>query len=494
MKTKRSIFNFANRLRKNVLVLLAASSLALPAQTIQQKTTITGNAISSLNGIYPVNRALDVISLDETRVITTSRKTNTSYELIAWDVSASSITKKGSSVVLALANGIRSAKLSNTRFANAYSRNSKLYLEVWDVTSDGNTFTLKGSKTGDDLYSDYRDFALIALSSSRLISIGINPDERLTFTTWDIAGNGTITQAATSIHGGEMRGDLPATVLSSSKFVVSFPYAGSSDIMWLYQVNAAGEVNLLDSYGTTTYSSIRLAAINSNHFVFAAPSDILGNNNGYLYTWSVSASNTLNMGNFISNLPQATDGSLVKLNSSNVLTADIALATGKLTLCHTKIASDGTPTKKDEEIYNGTGKQARATTLLANTTLSRVVTGMITSDNKLRLTSWDITIGTAVPRSTTNIETSTEEQEQLTAFPNPASTHVTITFNLDEATQTSIKIYNSMGELIAEPLNENLNKGTHEVMFPVEKLAAGIYYYSIETAGKQTMNKLLVEH
>jgi hypothetical protein len=494
MKTKRSIFSFANTLRKNAFLLLAASSLTLPAQTIQQRTTLTGNVINSLNGINEIDRALDVISLDETRVITTTRKTNTSYELIAWEVSANAITKKGSWVMSATANGIRSAKLSNTRFANAYTRNSKLYLEVWDVTSDGYTFTLKGTKTGDDLYSDYRDFAFIALSSSRLISITINPDEKLTFTTWDVASNGTITQAATSLHGGEMRGNLPAAALSSSKFVVTYPINFSSDITWLYQVNAAGAVTELDSYGPTIYSRNRLAAISSSRFVFAAPTGFVNDHKGYLLTWSVSASNVLNIGTPINSLVEAIDGSITKLNSSNVLTADIAMATGKLTLCHAKIASDGTPSKRDEVVYNGTGKQARVTTLLDNTTLSRVVTGMITSDNKLRLTSWDITIGVSIPGNATGMETGINEQQQFTVFPNPASIDATITFNMDEDARASLKIYNSLGELMTELVNENFSKGTHQILFPVEKLASGVYYYSVETEEKQLMNKLVVVH
>ena len=120
-------------MHKHALLLLLTSSITVSAQTIQKKIVISGETVDYVN-----ENSFDLISLDESRVITTAPKPG-KYEVTSWDVTSSSITKKGSLLINIAITGVRAAKLSNTRFANALVRNGKLTLEVYDINTTGTT-------------------------------------------------------------------------------------------------------------------------------------------------------------------------------------------------------------------------------------------------------------------------------------------------------------------------------------------------------------------
>jgi hypothetical protein len=78
---------------------------------------------------------------------------------------------------------------------------------------------------------------------------------------------------------------------------------------------------------------------------------------------------------------------------------------------------------------------------------------------------------------------------RLTNYPNPFTGSTTFIYSLKEPSQVTIQIFNSFGQLVAEPVNSLQQKGQQEVHWNAGDLPAGIYYYrlqawSLEESGK----------
>lgn len=64
-------------------------------------------------------------------------------------------------------------------------------------------------------------------------------------------------------------------------------------------------------------------------------------------------------------------------------------------------------------------------------------------------------------------------------FPNPFNPSTTIEFGVKDAGNYKLKVYNSIGEQVAELVNGELNSGYHQVHFDASRLASGIYFYKL---------------
>ena len=77
-------------------------------------------------------------------------------------------------------------------------------------------------------------------------------------------------------------------------------------------------------------------------------------------------------------------------------------------------------------------------------------------------------------------------------YPNPFNPSTNISFYLPEKSSVKIKIFDITGKQVAEILNENLETGTHSVLFnPDGKLSSGIYIYSLITPKSQINRKMI---
>ncbi len=78
-------------------------------------------------------------------------------------------------------------------------------------------------------------------------------------------------------------------------------------------------------------------------------------------------------------------------------------------------------------------------------------------------------------------------------FPNPFNPSTTIRINVSELSPISLKIYNSIGQLVATLIdNQVLSKGTHLVNWKAESLSSGVYFYSLEAGGKLITKKMML--
>jgi len=65
-------------------------------------------------------------------------------------------------------------------------------------------------------------------------------------------------------------------------------------------------------------------------------------------------------------------------------------------------------------------------------------------------------------------------------YPNPFNPSTTIRYSVPFQSYVTVKIYNSLGEKIAELLNLTQSAGTYQVGWNAGNVASGIYFYSIE--------------
>ena len=65
-------------------------------------------------------------------------------------------------------------------------------------------------------------------------------------------------------------------------------------------------------------------------------------------------------------------------------------------------------------------------------------------------------------------------------YPNPFNPSTTIRYSIPIQSKVNLKIYNSLGENIAEIIDQTQNAGSYEINWSSNGVASGIYFYSIK--------------
>jgi hypothetical protein len=76
-------------------------------------------------------------------------------------------------------------------------------------------------------------------------------------------------------------------------------------------------------------------------------------------------------------------------------------------------------------------------------------------------------------------------------YPNPFNPSTKITFGLPESSEVSLKIFNALGEEVAELVNESLEAGKYTYNFNATELTSGIYIYTLQSE-KQTLSRKMI--
>ncbi len=76
-------------------------------------------------------------------------------------------------------------------------------------------------------------------------------------------------------------------------------------------------------------------------------------------------------------------------------------------------------------------------------------------------------------------------------YPNPFNPSTTIEFSTPERSHVSLKVYDVLGNEVATLVNGWMESTNHKVIFNADKLASGIYYYTL-SAGSFTSTKKLI--
>lgn len=87
------------------------------------------------------------------------------------------------------------------------------------------------------------------------------------------------------------------------------------------------------------------------------------------------------------------------------------------------------------------------------------------------------------------------ETVNLSAYPNPFNPSTNISYTLDKASVTQLKIYSVNGSLVKDFGEKQQSAGSYKVNFDASEMAAGVYYYSLSLDGNviQTNKMVLVK-
>jgi hypothetical protein len=77
-------------------------------------------------------------------------------------------------------------------------------------------------------------------------------------------------------------------------------------------------------------------------------------------------------------------------------------------------------------------------------------------------------------------------------YPNPFNPTTTIRYSLPAATRVSLKVYNAIGQEVAELVNGDLEAGVHSVQFNASGLASGIYFCRLQAGTIADTKKLVL--
>jgi hypothetical protein len=77
-------------------------------------------------------------------------------------------------------------------------------------------------------------------------------------------------------------------------------------------------------------------------------------------------------------------------------------------------------------------------------------------------------------------------------FPNPFNPATQIEYSITENEFVSLKVYNTLGQLVENLVNENIKAGNHTVTFDGTNLSSGVYYYRLEAGNKVLVKKMLI--
>jgi len=77
--------------------------------------------------------------------------------------------------------------------------------------------------------------------------------------------------------------------------------------------------------------------------------------------------------------------------------------------------------------------------------------------------------------------------------PNPFTLTTTLTYSLPSEQPVDIQIFNAVGNLVAQPVQQALQAaGEHEETFEASNLPAGVYFLVMQTGGQKVTKRLVI--
>jgi len=77
-------------------------------------------------------------------------------------------------------------------------------------------------------------------------------------------------------------------------------------------------------------------------------------------------------------------------------------------------------------------------------------------------------------------------------YPNPFNPTTNISYQLPTTSHVTLKVYDTLGRIVAELVNEEKSAGSYTVKFDGTKLSSGVYFYTIKAGNFSDTKKLLL--
>ncbi len=85
-----------------------------------------------------------------------------------------------------------------------------------------------------------------------------------------------------------------------------------------------------------------------------------------------------------------------------------------------------------------------------------------------------------------------EEYKLFQNYPNPFNPITKISYRIDTEGLVSVKVYNLVGQVLRELVNENQQPGKYEVYFDASELPTGVYLYKLQINGFTSVKRMTV--
>lgn len=95
----------------------------------------------------------------------------------------------------------------------------------------------------------------------------------------------------------------------------------------------------------------------------------------------------------------------------------------------------------------------------------------------------------------TDVNTPVEQPSAISLqqnYPNPFNPTTTIEFDLQSASQTSFKVYDLNGQMVATLADGQMSAGQHSIAFDGSAMASGVYVYTLTTNGQTQSHKMIL--
>ncbi len=99
----------------------------------------------------------------------------------------------------------------------------------------------------------------------------------------------------------------------------------------------------------------------------------------------------------------------------------------------------------------------------------------------------------AMPEILIQGNTGPDAMLDLSAYPNPFNNKTSISYNLPESGNVSLKVINALGKIVAVPVNEHQSSGCHTTEFSGKGFPAGIYSIKLEFEGGQKSGHTVIK-
>jgi alpha-amylase len=92
----------------------------------------------------------------------------------------------------------------------------------------------------------------------------------------------------------------------------------------------------------------------------------------------------------------------------------------------------------------------------------------------------------------TTLSNKPEQTELLSSYPNPFNPTTTVMFRLHETSLVKISVFNTLGQEVAQLVNETLPSGEYQRQFYANGLASGVYFIRLQTPSVVQTQKLIL--
>ena len=77
-------------------------------------------------------------------------------------------------------------------------------------------------------------------------------------------------------------------------------------------------------------------------------------------------------------------------------------------------------------------------------------------------------------------------------YPNPFNPSTTIRYALPNRSHVTLTVFNTLGQKVAELVNNDVDAGYHDIQFNASNLATGVYFYRIQAGAFVEVKKFVL--